>query len=76
MGCLIQVIPTRLTQWPFATVAAPDAPPVSRPLLLVQRIDQWKFSRALSGSVTTRNNEPLGRTLAKLVASAVEGEAL
>jgi hypothetical protein len=76
VACLIQVIPTRLTQCPLATVAAPDAPPLSRPLALVQRIDQRKFSGALSGSVTTRKNEPLGRTCVKLVASVVNGEAL
>lgn len=75
-GCLIQVTATRLTQWPFETVAAPDAPPLSRPLALAQWIDHWNWSGVLTGSVTTSRNDLLGRTFAKLVVSVADGEAL
>jgi hypothetical protein len=74
-GCLIQVTPTRLTQCPLETVAVPDAPPPSRPFALEQWIAQRKLSGALSCSVTTSRNDPLGCTCAKPVVSAADGAA-
>lgn len=75
-GCLIQRGWIRLTQCPLATLARPDAPPLSLDPEPTQRTDHLKLSCSLFGSVTTSRNDLGGRTCEKGVANAVVGVAL
>jgi hypothetical protein len=75
-GCLIQFGEIRLTQWPLAIVARPEAPPLSRWPAPLQRTDQVKLSGSRAGSVTTSRNESAARTLLKRVSSVAAGATL
>ena len=75
-GCLIQRGWIRLTQCPLATLARPDAPPLSLDPEPTQCTDHLKLSCSLFGSVTTSRNDLGGCTCEKLVANAVVGVAL
>jgi hypothetical protein len=75
-GCSIQRGSIRLTQCPLATLARPDAPPLSLDPELTQCTDHLKLSGSLLGSVTTSRNDLGARTCEKGVANGAVGVAL
>jgi hypothetical protein len=75
-GCLIQLGWIRLTQCPLATLARPDAPPLSLGPEPTQCTDHLKLSCSLFGSVTTSRNARGGRTCEKGAAKVSVGVAL
>lgn len=75
-GCLIQRGWIRLTQCPLATLARPDAPPLSLAPEPTQCTDHLKLSCSLFGSVTTSRNERGGRTCEKGATKVSVGVAL
>jgi hypothetical protein len=65
-----------LTQCPLATLARPDAPPLSLGPEPTQCTDHLNSSGSPFGSVTTSRNDLGGRTWMNRVANAVVGVAL